>query len=215
MSALQLLGNRISEIKGRRDAHISIRGEARSKLIKLEGKAKHIDRAAEIIRTVAEATQRKLQYQISELATMAQKAIFPDPYKVVVEFIQKRGQTEAEVYFERSGNRVDPLEASGHGPADIASFALRISLWLLSRKRSRNTFILDEPFKNIHGVDLQIATWKMVRSLSRRLNIQFLIVTQFEGLEEEADRVFRVTMKNEVSHVSTDEAPKLKLRISK
>lgn len=214
MTELQILGNKIAELQGRRSAFISMKEEREAKLLDLQSRSKVIERASVVIRAVSEATQKKLQYQISELATMAQKAIFPNPYKVIVEFVQKRGQTEAEVYFERDGNRVDPLEASGHGPADIASFALRISLWLLSKKRSRNTFFLDEPFKNLNGVELQVATWKMVRSLSRRLGIQFIIVTQFEGLEEEADRVFKVSMRDGVSKVGVEDAPKLKLRIS-
>jgi len=208
---LQTIRNNVMQLMGQRKAHERLLEESKSTLKNLVIESKNIAEAARVIRVVAEATQRQLQFQISELASMAEAAVFPEPYKVVVEFTQRRGQTEADVFFERDGLRVEPLEESGHGASDIASFALRISMWLLSTNRTRNVFIFDEPFKNLNGSELQESMWKMVKSISRRLGVQFIIITQFHGLEDIADRVFTVKLKNGVSVVERRDAVKRKL----
>jgi hypothetical protein len=213
MKTLSELGRAISEVSGRRQAYLTMAKEGKAKLKRLESRRDHIAKASNIIRTIAEATQRKLQYQISELSTMAEGVIFNDPYEVKFEFVQKRGQTEAERYFVKNGNLIEPMEATGHGPVDIASFASRISLWMLARERTRNTFILDEPFKNLNGSQYQEATWKLVKMLSERLRIQFIIVTQIDGLTEQADKAFRVVQENGVSRVIDLAKPKLKLTL--
>ena len=105
------------------------------------------EQAKEIIREVGMKTQQQLQFHISDITSLALEAVFPKPYKLVVEFVQRRNKTECDLYFERGGKQVDPLSSSGGGAIDIAAFALRIASWSLQRPHSRATIILDEPLK--------------------------------------------------------------------
>lgn len=150
------------------------------------------EQAREIIREVGLKTQEQLQISISDITSLALESVFPDPYKLQVEFLQRRNKTECDLYFVRDENRVDPLTASGVGAVDVASFALRIASWSMQVPHTRNTIILDEPFRFL-SEDYQEQASLMLREISQKLGIQFLVITHNETLTEAADRVFKVT----------------------
>jgi ABC-type uncharacterized transport system YnjBCD ATPase subunit len=150
--------------------------------------------AQALIQTVAQATQKQLEYHISELVSLALAAVFPHPYSLRLDFELRRGRSEAVLSFSRGdGERIDPLSASGGGPVDVACWALRVSLWSLRNPKSRRTILLDEPFRFVSR-DLQPRASAMLKEISAKMKLQFIIVTHEENLVECADRVFEVTM---------------------
>ena len=151
------------------------------------------EQAQIILQTVAKQTQQELEYHISELVTLALESVFDDPYKFKLEFVEKRGKTEAEIWFSKNGNLIDPLTASGGGVVDIASMALRIALWNLSKPKSRNTIILDEPCRFV-SKDYIPKVAELFSLLSKKLKLQFIIVTHITELIESADKVFEVSI---------------------
>jgi len=162
---------------------------------------KHSERAQVIIQKVAKDTQSQLEIHISDIVSTALETIFDNPYKFKIEFVIKRNKTECELVFEKDGETINPLNGTGGGVVDTASFALRIALWTLQTPKSRNTIILDEPFKWL-SKDLIPRASLLLKELSQKLNIQFIIVTHIEGLTEEADKVFNVKLKEGISHVN-------------
>lgn len=161
------------------------------------------EKAREIIREVGMQTQQQLQFHISDITSLALEAVFPDPYKLIVEFVQRRNKTECDLYFERDGEKVDPLTASGGGAVDVAAFALRIASWSMQQPRSRNVIILDEPLRFL-STDLQEQASIMIKEISEKLGIQFIIVTHEDTLTSYADKVFRVGIKNGKSKVNSN-----------
>lgn len=103
--------------------------------------------AREIIREVGLKTQQQLQYNISDIVSLALDSIFPDPYQLKVDFVLRRNKTECDLKFTRGDLEIEPIEASGVGAIDVAAFALRIASWSMLRPKVRNTIILDEPFR--------------------------------------------------------------------
>lgn len=104
--------------------------------------------AQEIIQHLAQEIQQQACGRIAALATNCLRAVFErEAYAVKIDFRRLRGKTEAEVYFARGGHRIVPLMASGGGPVDVASFALRLAAVLLSRPPLRRILCLDEPFR--------------------------------------------------------------------
>lgn len=185
---------RVAELTGARDSLLRQQTEYALAKEATEAKALRLEKAQLIIQAAAKATQEQLSYRISELTSLALAQVFTDPYELVVRFENKRGRTEAALLFRDGvGNEVDPMEASGGGVWDVASLALRLSLWSLQRPRSRSTMVLDEPFKFLHGEGPQRRVCRMVGELAKRLKVQFIIVTQEEWGTEYADRVFRIT----------------------
>jgi DNA repair exonuclease SbcCD ATPase subunit len=131
--------------------------------------------------------------------------VFPNPYELKVEFIQRRNKTECDLYFVREGHKVDPLTASGVGAVDIASFALRIASWSMKKPRTRNVILLDEPFKHLKGKDANHRVLNMINEISKRMGLQIIMVSDERIPKEDiiaaADRVFEVGKRRNKSYV--------------
>lgn len=180
--------------KGQRDQLKTQVLSIRKSLKALKRTLKHTQTAQEIIQSVAKITQEELQYHISDLVSLALQSVFDDPYKLDVDFVVKRGRTECELWFERRGEKVHPLTASGGGAVDVASFALRVALWALPHPHKRPVLILDEPFRFLSS-DLQARAGEMLKEISEKLNLQIIMVSHVPDLIESADKVFEVRMR--------------------
>lgn len=191
----------VEQRKGARQVHRDRAAMIDDTIRTLSRLEKNTEEAARIILAVAQVTQEELVAIINSMVSSALEAVFPDPYAFEVEFVQRRGKTEADLYFVRDGKRVDPLSSAGGGAVDVAAFALRVALWSLKRPRPASTIILDEPFRFLSR-ELQPRAAEMVRELSRRLGVQFIMVTHSPDLIEAADKVFTVERgKDGISHV--------------
>lgn len=159
------------------------------------------EQAREIIRTVGKKTQEQLQYHISDITSLALEAVFNDPYELVAEFVQRRNKTECDLFFQRDGQRMDPLTASGGGTVDVAAFALRVASWSMETPRTRPVIIMDEPMRFV-SQDHQEKASVMIKEVSQKLGVQFIIVTHNTILASYADRIFETTIKKGVTSVS-------------
>ncbi len=146
-------------------------------------------KARAIVQKVAEDCQKKIEFQISNLVSLALASVFPDPYEFKVSFVQRRNRTECDLLFVKNDEECEPLTAAGGGVVDIASFALRVAIWSL--KKTRPTFILDEPAKFV-SVDLQNKVSAMLKELSEKLKIQIIMVSHLPEIVWSADKIFRV-----------------------
>jgi len=194
------LRSRIDQEKGKRDEVNRSFLELDSRRKELKKSVRRSEEAQAIIQKVAKDTQSQLEIHISDIVTMALETIFDDPYEFRIEFVVKRNKTECELIFEKDGVKIHPLSASGGGVIDTASFALRIALWTLQTPRSRNTIILDEPFKFL-SKDLLPRACDLLQELQKKLNLQFIIVTHLDELAECADKTFEVRIKKGVSKI--------------
>lgn len=147
--------------------------------------------AKELVLSVAEKTQLNIGKRISDLVSLALASVFEIHYEFQIEFVQRRGVTEADLWLVTEGgqNKMEPLSTSGGGVVDIISFALRLSLWTL--RKSAPIFILDEPFKFL-SADRHTQAGLLLKNLSRKLGLQFIIVSHQTGINNEADRLFMV-----------------------
>jgi len=195
------LRKKLERRKGEKGLVTSQIREVRFSLRDLKVDLTKYEQGREVIRTVGLLTQQSLQFHISDITSLAIQAVFPDdPYILKVEFVERRNKTECDLTFMRDGKEMDPLESSGYGAVDIASLALRVASHSMKTPNSRNTIILDEPMRFL-SEDRQPAASRMIKELSEKLGIQFIIVTHEESLTECADAVFNVSIKNKISSV--------------
>ncbi|MFW5701039.1 MAG: hypothetical protein ACOCWM_05055 [Cyclobacteriaceae bacterium] len=159
------------------------------------------ERILEIVKEVGLKTQQELQYHISDITSLALEAVFEDPYILSVEFVERRGKTECDLLFERNGEKVNPIDATGGGAVDIAAFALRVASWSMMSPRSRPVMILDEPLKNLDKTRQEKGS-AMIKEVSEKLGIQFIIVTHEDTLATAADKIFNVSIKKGISNIS-------------
>lgn len=199
-NAILKLRNGLEQRKGTRQ-HLQKEIALNRTEIENKGISLHLhEEAREIIREVGMRTQNQLSFHISDITSLALEAVFENPYKLGLDFAMRRNKTECDLYFERDGNRVDPISASGVGAVDIASFALRIASWSMSRPHSRNVIILDEPFKCLSD-NYQEKASQMLKELSEKLKLQFIVVTHSEILASHADKTFNVSIHKGISKV--------------
>ena len=195
----------LEQRKGRRD---QIQDSIQNLELSLKEKGRELRRheqARAIIQEVALKTQKQLSYHISEITSLALNTIFPEPYALEADFVQRRNKTECDLYFVRNDERVDPLSASGGGAVDVAAFALRVASWSMQRPRSRSTLLLDEPFKHLSTNLLPLAG-EMLKQISERLKLQIIMVSHCEELIDAADRTFQVSIKKGISSVVQENA---------
>lgn len=175
-----------------------------SKIKQLKKEERAHEKAREIIRTVALATQEQLSYNISEISSLALEAVLNNPYELELEFIERRGKTECDIWFVRDGTSIEPFEGGG-GAVDIASFALRVASWSMQNPRTRNVLILDEPFKHLKGEQANRRMLEMVKEVSDRLGLQIIMVSDErisrEATMEVTDKLFETTIKKGITKV--------------
>jgi len=164
----------------------------------LESRQANAWKAHAIIQEVALRTQQNLEFHLSNPVTLALKAVNPEWPEFKARISIRRGKTECDLLFCENGNEQHPMDSSGGGPKDIASFALRIAYWSL--KRNRRTFVLDEPFRNV-SPDLQEVTSEMVKMISEKLGIQIIMISHQDDINVAADRTFLNVKKGQRSTV--------------
>lgn len=149
-----------------------------------------VEKARAFFQVHAENTQREISETLSVIITSALRSVFPDDYQCIIEFGTKRNQTEAKIKLLKGNEEIEnPINAVGGGVIDIASFAARVAFIFLSG--SRRVLIADEPFKAVSS-DLRNKIPDMLRLLSEKLEMQFIIVSHLPELIDGADKVVKI-----------------------
>ena len=98
----------------------------------------------------------------------------------------------------KDNHEVDPMEESGGGAAELSAFALRIASWTLGK--TDNVIVLDEPFKAV-SADIRPRAIAIMKELSDKLGVQFIMVTHDPSIVEIANKVFEVKIVKKISRV--------------
>lgn len=192
----------INQKQGQRNLLLQQKRECRRTAIQLQRDYNNSLKAREVVQIVSTETQKKLEYQISNLVSSALASVFPTPYEFQLRFVQRRNKTEADLVFLKDGNATDDLiNTAGGGAVDIASFALRVALW--SIKRSRPIMIIDEAFRFL-SLDLQEKASDMIKEISSKLGIQIIMVSHLPEIVASADKVIQIEYKNGESYARSE-----------
>ena len=200
MSKIQDLRNKLEQQKGQRIQIEGSIGVIRGSIKEAGRTLRQHEQAREVIREVGLKTQQQLQFHISDITSLALDAVFPNPYELVAEFVQRRNKTECDLFFSRDGNKVDPLTASGGGAVDVAAFALRVASWSMQRPKSRCTLVLDEPMRFL-SAEYQEKASVMIKEVAKKLGIQFIIITHEPILASYADKVFETKIRKGITQI--------------
>jgi len=152
-----------------------------------------------IFQQAALDTQSYLESHLSSIVTNALKSVFFEKnIEFIAKFDAKRNGMECNLYVLDNGEEYDIMDDKGFGLADVVSFSLRVAYVLLDS--SSNVLILDEPFRNLDRTRIPYAA-KMVKELSTKLKIQFIMVTHIEELADYADNNIKIVMNGKHSEV--------------
>lgn len=190
---------KIQEAQGKRDALIEMKEEATSSKEKLIRKQQSIDEAQSFFQVIAKETQEQIRIHVEDLVESCLNTCFPGEYEFHLDFVLKRGKTEANLVLCNDYTELSTTGSTGGGVVDLLSFGLRMAA--LSVSNTDNVLILDEPFKNLSR-GLRPLAAEMLQSMSEKLDLQMIIVTHDEYITDVADRVYTVS-KNKKTGIST------------
>lgn len=156
--------------------------------------------AQAFLQQVAKETQEQLKFHLQDLVQTALDTVFPATYTFKIDFVILRGRTEAQMYLDKDGERVDPETACGGGVVDVLSLALRIAAWSIGR--TAPLIILDEPFKFL-SQGLRPLMGEILRGLIDRLGVQIIMVTHDPDFVSIADRTFTIDQRSRKSFVAS------------
>ena len=132
------------------------------------------------LRDLYEQVQERYHGQIMQIVSYCLKEVFgPDAYEFKIAFLQKRGQVEASLIFERDGEPFDPLQAAGGGVLAVACFALRLAVLYLTKQSVRPIIVMDEPFGQL-SVEYRERMAALLEELSDQFGFQFILITHSE-----------------------------------
>lgn len=164
----------------------------------------YIVEAQLILQQTAQKTQQRLSYHISSFITSALESIWgEDSYTFTLNFIEKRNKTEVEMLLHTNEGDIDLKDLNsirvGGGILDIVALALRIALWSL-QVHPKKIMILDQPLSNVDQNYLPKAG-ELIKELSDKLDIQFIIINHNPALADIADNNIEVVKENNISKI--------------
>jgi len=197
VNRLAELKTKVAEAAGRRSVYEAQKAEALDNRKEAMRQKRLCEAAMTIVTTVGESLQQRISARLSSVASHALRSVFPDPYRVVIEFTPTaRGTIDATIQFERSGQRFKPVLPSGQllaggGPVEVAAWGLRVALWGQLRPRPRPIMLMDEPFRFLQE-DLHPVAGEVLREIAEQAGVQFIMVTHSQKLAEAANNVVEV-----------------------
>ncbi len=186
----------ITKKRGEVEAQIKRKNVIDEKLEELSIRSIAIEEAQVFIQKIASDTQAQLKFNLEPIVQILLDATFPGKYSFVIDFTIERNRTAVRLLYKtKDGHERNPLKQNGGGLCDLTSLALRIALWSIGK--TDNVIILDEPLKNLQPVELNRLGFEVIRHLSKKLGLQFIIVNNSIGSEnllEVSDKIFEVSI---------------------
>jgi len=202
---IKLYRDKLERLKSKRDF---LQEQIDKCLVEIQNKKQELEnyvRARKIIVDVALLTQKHFVEYVQSLVTMAIRAVFDRDFYFIVNYENKRNKSECELLVKEgeNGEPFIPKNEMGGGLLDIISIALRVVIWSLMRPQSRPIMFLDEPMKFVGSSGGMLErTIKMIKEISERLGIQFIINTHEKDIFMLADKCYIVSHNGVYSEVS-------------
>jgi len=153
--------------------------------------------AKRLIIEVIKISQEQVKGYVESLVTLAIQAVFPDRgYRFIVDFEVKSNRGEVSLLVQQGEKEpYIPKDEQAGSLLNIIGFALKVVMWSLENPKTRNVFILDEPF--VFAGALTKIAGQMMKDISKKLKIQIIMTTHSDDLIEIADKAWIFTREKE------------------
>lgn len=151
-------------------------------LLEAQEELRNTLKAQKCLQELAEQIQVQAHERIASLVTRCLQAIFGNEFTFQIDFVQRRGKTEADLHLYQGEVKLDPLESSAGGIVDVIAFALRLAALILSQPSKRRLLVLDENFKHLSS-EYRPAVRDLLELLAEELGIQFILVSHSQELQ--------------------------------
>jgi ABC-type uncharacterized transport system ATPase subunit len=165
------------------------------------------ERAEQAVVAAAKTTHDAIALNLSSICSEAVNEVMGKScYEINIFTQEKRNTIELCIDLIKNGkSQGNPVDANGGGICDILSVVLLFVCWKLSGDRSRDLFILDEPFKNLSS-DYQENACAFFQDLANSLGLKILMITHIPDFVEIAEHQIKVIRKGGVSCIVPTES---------
>ena len=177
------LSKRVSDIHHEHSlAHRQYESEKESRKT-IRKRIKQIEKARTIVQDLAQLVQQQAHRRIAGVVSDCIRSVFGDVYDFRIDFIQKRGKTEAKLVLIKDGHDVDdPVNEDSGGVLSVCAFALRLACLVSTKPVLQRLMVLDEPFSHL-SKQYREPVRDMLIKLSKEFQIQFIMVTHISELQ--------------------------------
>ena len=129
----------------------------------------------------------------TSLVTEALTSIFEKDIRFNIKLYSYRNEPAIDVSVIEDNLEVDPQKSCGVGLNDIISFVIKIIFIYL--KKSSKIIILDEPLKFLSRDYIEQSS-NFIHEISKRMNIQIILVSHKHDLEISCDKLINIEKKS-------------------
>ena len=147
----------------------------------------------EFLLTVSANYRDQLCNLFASLVTEALSSIFEKDIRFKINLYSYRNEPAIDISVIEDELEIDPQKSCGGGLNDIISFVIKIIF--IHLKKSSKIIILDEPLKFLSRDYIEQSS-NFIRDISKRLNIQIILVSHKPDLEISCDKLINIE-KNE------------------
>jgi DNA repair exonuclease SbcCD ATPase subunit len=191
VTTLASLKARIDELAGQRALLEDQLADALGMHDKANERADDLDQTLRFLQTMEEEWRERFQQGLAAVVSDGLSSVFGRELKAVLETTTHRDATSIELYIEEEGRLREIRGARGGSLIQVLSFLLKLLMLVSARPPLRRVMVLDEPFAMV-SAEYRPRVGALLRELSARLGVQFIIVTHEPELVDYADVAYEV-----------------------
>jgi len=172
----------------------------KDKIEKLKDSLTELDKVQVILNHMEQSLRGNFITYIEELVSYGISIVFDENMKFIIEYSRRANMPVVNFYIEDSQGTTDIYGAKGGGLVNIVAFLLRVILLVHCKPSLQRIMFLDESFSMVSRKFLPNVA-QLLRELSDKLQIQFVLITHEDTFKDVADKIYEVEKKNGISHV--------------
>jgi len=195
-SRLNNFGNYCLIESGKKKAKEKELSDRKNTLSDLDKRKELLNKCSVFLRKCSTAIREAACKKLESIATLALQTITGRDYELTIDMYEARNIWQADLLLKTPEGLKIPIAEAGGGIANIIGLALQIAVLELYSPRIEAPLLLDEPFAN---VSLENEEWvertiEFLRSISKKLKRQIIMVTHKESLAKAADKIYQFTI---------------------
>jgi DNA repair exonuclease SbcCD ATPase subunit len=185
MTGLKELGNSISSLRYEIKANKSVLDNSRNELSSITEQLRVLEHCGQTLKVIGENKKKATTGMIERVVGLAIKEVFGFDYQFIIEVSSEKKVLTKFKLKRPDGLELDLMNSVGGGLIDVVSFVLRALILSSLRPKREQIMFMDESFSRVSKEYIpKVAS--LLKSLSKQLNMRYLIVTHNSDLADAA-----------------------------
>jgi DNA repair ATPase RecN len=159
--------------------------KSREELEKTASDIGTIEKAGEALKSIGDQKKKATIEMFERVVTMALKEVFGFDYKFVIEVSSEKRVLTKFKLLRKDGLELNIMDSCGGGVVDVVAFVLKALMLASIRPQREPIMFLDESFAHVSSEYVPKVAL-LLKSLSKQLNMKFLLVTHQSAFLEVA-----------------------------